>query len=87
MQAEGGITALLMAWRDGDPDASDQLFPVVYDELRRIAHKHLRFERAGHTLDTTVLVHEAYLKVVDQSRVSFSGFPSWGPAAPASPRR
>ncbi len=52
-----------------DPDAADRVFPVLYEELRRIARRVLRSERTGHTLDTTGLVHEAYLRLVDASRV------------------
>lgn len=63
------VTGLLLAWRAGKPDASNKLFPLVYDELRRIAHGQLGRERDGHTLDTSALVHEAYLKLVDQTRV------------------
>lgn len=65
------VTGLLLAWRAGKPDASNQLFPLVYDELRRIAHGQLGRERDGHTLDTSALVHEAYLKLVDQTRVQW----------------
>ncbi len=65
------VTDLLIGARDGDREALDQLFPVVYDELRRIAHRHLRRERGGHTLDTTALVHEAYLRLADQTRVDW----------------
>jgi len=72
MQGEGGITGLLLAWRAGDTAASDRLFPLVYDELRRIAHLHLGGESPGHTLDTTALVHEAYLRLVDQRRVEWA---------------
>ena len=59
------ITQLLHELSRGQPDALDRLLPVVYDELRRIAHGQLRGERAGHTLNTTALVHEAYLKLAD----------------------
>jgi RNA polymerase sigma factor (TIGR02999 family) len=65
------VTGLLLAWRAGRPEASDRLFPLVYEELRRIAHRQLGRERAGHTLDTTALVHEAYLKLVDQTQVQW----------------
>ena len=65
------VTGLLLAWRAGKPDASNKLFPLVYDELRRIAHGQLGRERDGHTLDTSALVHEAYLKLVDQTRVQW----------------
>jgi RNA polymerase sigma factor (TIGR02999 family) len=62
------ITGLLVAWRAGDRAAFDRLLPLVYDELRRIAHRQLGRERTDHTLGTTALVHEAYLKLVDQTR-------------------
>ncbi len=72
MQGDADITGLLLAWRAGDAGAPDRLFPLVYDELRRIAHQQLGRERSGHTLDTTALVHEAYLKLVDQTRVEWA---------------
>jgi RNA polymerase sigma factor (TIGR02999 family) len=59
------ITGLLLAWRSGEADASDRLFALVYDELRRIAHRQLNREASGHTLDTTALVHESYLKFLN----------------------
>jgi RNA polymerase sigma factor (TIGR02999 family) len=62
------ITQLLQAWSEGDPDARDRLVPVVYDELRRRAAAFLRRERAGDTLQPTELVHEAYLRLVNQER-------------------
>ena len=62
----GEVTLLLRAMRDGEAGAFDRLVPLVYDELRRIAHGHLRRHRSGHTLDTTGLVHEAYLKLAEQ---------------------
>jgi RNA polymerase sigma factor (TIGR02999 family) len=65
------ITELLVAWRGGDPAALDRLFPLVYDQLRRISRRQLGAERAGHTLSTTALVHEAYLKLVDQTRAEW----------------
>lgn len=65
------ITGLLLAWRAGEATALDQLFPLVYGELRRIAHGQLARERADHTLETTALVHESYLKLVDQTRVEW----------------
>lgn len=65
------ITGLLLAWRGGDSTALDRLFPLVYDELRRIAHRQLGRERDEHTLGTTALVHEAYLKLVDQTRAKY----------------
>lgn len=72
MSDDQDITGLLIAWRAGDEDALDQLFPRVYGELRRIAHRHLARERTGHTLSTTALVHEAYLKLVDQTRAQWA---------------
>lgn len=66
------ITAQLQAWVAGEPTARETLFPLVYDELRRIAHRQLQREWDGHTLDTTALVHEAYLKLVDQTRAGFT---------------
>jgi RNA polymerase sigma-70 factor (ECF subfamily) len=58
------VTALLLAFGQGDPAALDQLIPIVEDELRRLARRYLRHERAGHTLQPTALVNEAYLKLV-----------------------
>ena len=69
---DASITGTLLAARSGEADALAQLFPLVYDELRRIAHRQLRREDAGHTLGTTALVHEAYLKLVDQTRVQWA---------------
>ena len=65
------ITDALLALRQGSPGAMDQLVPLVYTQLRRIAHRQLGAEAAGHTLSTTGLVHEAYLKLVDQTRVQW----------------
>lgn len=65
----GEATLLLLSWSRGDKTALDRLMPLVYRELRRLAASYLRRERGGHTLQTTALVHEAYLKLVDQSRV------------------
>jgi len=60
------ITQLLEAWSEGDKEALDKLMPLVYDELQRLARQHMRRERPGHTLQTTALVNEAYLKLIDQ---------------------
>jgi RNA polymerase sigma factor (TIGR02999 family) len=57
--------------RNDDGAALDAMLPVVYDELRRLAHRQLRRERAGHTFQTTALVHEAYVRLVDQTRVQW----------------
>jgi len=66
-----GITERLLAWRQGDDRALAELMPLVYDELRRLARRHLRRERPGHTLQTTALAHEAYLRLVDANRVEW----------------
>lgn len=66
------ITGLLIAWRDGDRSAFERLIPLVYPHLKRVAHRHLIARRGGQTLGTTSLVHETYLKFVDQSRVALS---------------
>jgi RNA polymerase sigma factor (TIGR02999 family) len=65
------VTDLLAAASGGNVDALNGLFPYVYDELRGLAHGRLRAERADHTLNTTALVHEAYLKLIDQTRVQW----------------
>ena len=67
----GPITDALGALRDGAPGALDQLMPLVYEQLRRMAHRQLGAEPTGHTLNTTALVHEAYLKLVDQTRAQW----------------
>lgn len=65
MEHSAEVVRLLDQWRDGDPDAYDRLIPLVYVELRRVAHGQLRYERAGHSLQPTLLVHEAYLRLAD----------------------
>ena len=65
------VTTLLVEWRQGNLQALNELTPLVYDELRRLADRQLRRERPGHTLQSTALVHEAYLQLVDQRRVHF----------------
>jgi RNA polymerase sigma factor (TIGR02999 family) len=69
--ASPNITQLLAAWRGGNQLARDQLIETLYDELRRLAHHHLRRERPGHTLQTTALLHDAYLQLVDQRQVEW----------------
>ena len=71
MGSSGDITERLLALRGGDRDALNQLVPLVYDRLRKIAHARLAGQGPGASLDTTALVHEAYLKLVDQSRVEW----------------
>jgi len=73
MTGSRSVTALLADWSRGDPAARDQLLPLVYLELRRIAARQLRHERPNHTLQPTALVHEAYLRLVDQRQVDFDG--------------
>lgn len=63
------ITQLLLKWSDGDGSAREKLMPLVYNELRQLARKYLRRERANHTLQPTALVNEAYLRLVDQQSV------------------
>src|SRR2546422_7601316 len=65
------VTRLLVNWSQGDPKALEALTPLVYDELRRLAGRYLRRERPDHTLQSTALVHEAYMKLVDQKRVGW----------------
>jgi RNA polymerase sigma factor (TIGR02999 family) len=63
------ITQLLLAWGEGEQAALDQLTPLVYDELHRLAHRYMGHERPGHTLQTSALVNEVYLRLVDSSHV------------------
>ncbi len=64
------VTGLLLSWRQGDAGALDRLVPLVYDELRRVARRHLRREPPGHSLQATALVHEVYLRLVDVDRMT-----------------
>lgn len=63
------VTRLLVAWGNGDRAALDQLMPLIYDELRRLARSYMRRERQSHTLQTSALINEAYLRLVDQKKV------------------
>jgi len=65
------VTQLLIDWSNGSQDAAEPLFPLVYEELRRLAHRYMRRERPGHTLQTTAVVHEAYLRLIDQKHVQW----------------
>ncbi len=65
------LTGLLVQWHEGDKAALDRLTPLVYDELRRIAHRYVQRERDGHTLQTTALVNEAYLRLAGQQKVDW----------------
>ena len=65
------VTQLLIDCSNGSQDAFKQLFPLVYEELRRLAHRYMTQERPGHTLQTTAVVHEAYLRLIDQKHVQW----------------
>ena len=71
MPLEGEVSGLLRAWSNGDRGALDKLTPIVYEELRRLASRYLRRERAGHSLQTTALVNEAYVRLVDYRRMQW----------------
>lgn len=83
----GEVTRLLERASHGNREAFDELFPVVYDELKAIARNRLRSERSGHTLGATALVHEAYLNLVDQERVEWQGRAHFFSVAAAAMRR
>lgn len=72
MSPSSQVTQLLSNWSRGDLKAREELMPLVYDELRRLAQSYLRRERSDHTLQATALVHEAYLRLVDQSEVQWN---------------
>jgi RNA polymerase sigma-70 factor, ECF subfamily len=65
------VTGLLLAWSQGDEGALQKLVPMVYEELRRLAHRYMSQERAGHTLQTTALVHEVYQRLIDTPHVGW----------------
>jgi RNA polymerase sigma factor (TIGR02999 family) len=67
----GPVTQLLLRWNSGEESCRDELIQLLDQELRRIAHRQMRKEREGHTLQTTALINEAYLKLVDQSRANW----------------
>src|SRR5215472_3618239 len=71
MSSPATITQLLIKWRNGDQAAFDELAPLVYSELRRLARHYLRAERPGHTLQPSDLVHEAYLRLVDEKEIDW----------------
>jgi len=70
-QSPGEITLLLQKWRRGDQAALNQLIPLVYDELHRLAHVYMVRERSGHTLQTSALVNEVYLRLIDANQVEW----------------
>src|SRR5258705_8929027 len=67
----GDISKLLRAWSDGDQRALKQMTPIVYDELHRLARRYMKRERPGHSLQTTALVNEAYMRLVDYKRMQW----------------
>ena len=69
---EHEITQLLAEWREGNQEALDELYPLVYDELHRLARRYMSRERKGHTLQTTALINEAYVRLVDQRSVQWA---------------
>src|SRR5580658_1869877 len=69
--AVGDLSSLLRAWSDGDRTALEQLTPFVYEELRRLARRYMRRERPGHSLQTTALVNEAWMRLVDYKRMQW----------------
>ena len=71
-QQEHEITQLLAEWREGNQAALDELYPLVYDELHRLARRYMSRERKGHTLQTTALINEAYVRLVDQRNVHWA---------------
>jgi RNA polymerase sigma factor (TIGR02999 family) len=71
-RAQSQITQMLQDWSDGNRAALDRLTPLVYAELHRLAHRHMNRERAGHTLQTSALVNEAFLRLVDQKNVRWN---------------
>src|SRR5689334_15475626 len=81
------VTGLLRAWKQGNQAAFDQLVPLVYGELRRLAHNYLRGESQNHTLQTGELVHEAYLRLVDANTVPWQNRAHFFAIAATSMRR
>jgi RNA polymerase sigma factor (TIGR02999 family) len=87
MEQQHNITLMLGQLSEGNREVVDKLLPLVYEELRRLAHGQLRGERADHTLNATALVHEAYLKLVDQERVNWQNRAHFFAIAAQSMRR
>ena len=69
--SQDDVTAILRAWSEGDRRALDRLTPIIYDELRRLARRYMRQERPDHSLQTTALVNEAYMRLVDYTRMQW----------------
>jgi RNA polymerase sigma factor (TIGR02999 family) len=85
--AQGGVTRLLVDWQAGDDRALEELMPLVYGELRRLAGRYLNREREGHTLDTHDLIHEAFLRLIDQRQVDWQSRAHFFAIAAQSMRR
>jgi RNA polymerase sigma factor (TIGR02999 family) len=85
--ASDDVSALLRAWTEGDQHALPRLTPIVYDELHRLAHYYLKRERAGHSLQTTALVNEAYMRLVDYKRMQWQNRAHFMAAAAQAMRR
>src|ERR671933_626006 len=71
-RSQDQVTGLLQAWSGGDRAALDELMPLVQGELRRLAHQYISRERPGHTLQTSALINEAYVRLVDQKNVQWA---------------
>ncbi|MBZ5623058.1 MAG: hypothetical protein LAQ69_30670 [Acidobacteriia bacterium] len=80
--SQNGVTGLLVAWSEGDRSALEKLLPLAERELHRIAHRHMSREYPGHTQQTTALVNEAYLRLVDQNRIEYSSAAACRPRLP-----
>ncbi len=87
MSTTHGVTALLASWRRGDTHALDELMPLIYSELHRIAARHLRRERPDHTLQPTALVNEAFMRLIDQQNVQWQNRAHFFGVAAESMRR
>ena len=85
--ASGDVSSLLREWSDGDQRALALLMPIVHDELRRLAHHYMRRERAGHSLQATALVNEAYMRLVDYKRMQWQNRVHFMAAAAQAMRR
>jgi RNA polymerase sigma factor (TIGR02999 family) len=83
----GDVTKILHEWSAGDPDAPARLMPLVYEELRRLGAQYLRNERGDHTLQATALVHEAYLRLVDQRQLNWKSRAHFGSLAARAMRQ
>jgi hypothetical protein len=84
IEASAHQVALLLRWSEGEHGALDKLIPLVYDQLHRLAERYMAYERPGHTLQTTVLVNEAYLRLVDPRRPAGKTAPSSLPCVRSS---